>query len=148
MTRKQLDEALDALAASLLEAPAGRQRRSPRRLAELALQADTVDRHRAHADRANEATAPTPRCSPGRRRSRASIRSHERDLEQLMPWARLARIARTERTRSSGAASCVDSIPTLADLPDRCDAALVILAVTGRARGATSTATRSRESTR
>ena len=64
---------------------------------------------------------------------RASIQSHQRDLEQLMPWARL--VSTTSRSpqpqeRMTAALeealrSCFDSVPTLADLPDRCDAALV-----------------------
>ncbi len=87
VTRKQLDEALDALAASLRSAPttpagvAGR-------LAELALHADTItDIARTLAvERGDDASAEVLTWAEA---VRASIQSHESDLERLMPWARL-----------------------------------------------------------
>ena len=51
---------------------------------------------------------------------RASVRSHERDLDELMPWARLL-------PREGAADELSGSIPTLGELPDRCEQALAEL---------------------
>ena len=79
ITRQQLDDALDALADALREAPMPpaddrvrgwrRSRRTPRRW--------PTSRARS---RANAATTPAPRCCSGRRRRCASIESHRRDV--------------------------------------------------------------------
>jgi hypothetical protein len=64
---------------------------------------------------------------------RATVRSHAWDLEELMPWAQLgaagiANAGEPEATVLEEALrSCFDSFPTLADLPDRCDATLLVL---------------------
>ena len=68
---------------------------------------------------------------------RASIDSHRREVELLMPWASLitgdSAIAPAEQTAAGISPGCAlgavfDSIPTLGDLPDRCEAAIGILA--------------------
>ncbi|HEY8154025.1 MAG TPA: glucoamylase family protein [Myxococcota bacterium] len=119
VTWKQLDEALEALAASLApapETPAG----VAGRLAEMLLQADTVidiartlTVERGDGDAAEVLTWAEA--------LGACIRGHERDALQLLPFAHL--LAEQARVRP-----LFDSIPSLANLPDRCDAALAILA--------------------
>lgn len=132
VTRKQLNEALDALAASLREAPAAPVRgvaNIARRLAALVLHADTLTdiARTLSAGRGDGASADVLTWAEA---VRASIQGHARDLEQLMPWARLVAAARVDGETSPEEAlgSLFDSIPTLADLPDRCETALDILA--------------------
>jgi len=135
VTRKQLHEALDALGASLRSAPA-----TPAdvagQLAELVLHGDTIVdiAQTLTEERGDGASADVLSWAEA---VRASIQSHARDLEQLMPWARLvfrdvALIATpgADEHRSPDVAlrSCFDSVPTLTDLPDRCAAAIDILA--------------------
>jgi cyclic beta-1,2-glucan synthetase len=139
VTRKQLYEALDALAAALRSAPstpAG----TAGQLAELVLLADTVvdiaqilTEELGAAARADTATEVLTWAEA----LRASIRSHARDLVQLMPWARLvfrdaALIGGPDADGHSSPEealrSCFDVIPTLVDLPDRCVMAIDILA--------------------
>jgi cyclic beta-1,2-glucan synthetase len=125
VTRKQLDEALDGLATLLQPAPpmpvvvAGR-------LGELARQADNL------VDIAGTLTA--ERGDAGgthvlywAETVRACIRGHERDLEQLMPWAPLISTLGAP-SAEEGLEPLFDPLVSLADLPDRCDAALQILA--------------------
>ncbi len=88
VTRKQLDEALDTLAAALRGSPAETPAGVAGRLAELAVHAETVtDIARAlTGERGDGASAEVRACAEA---VRASIQSHARDLQQLMPWARL-----------------------------------------------------------
>ena len=59
----------------------------------------------------------------------ATLRSHQRDLAHLMPWASL--LARNEDTSLEPAlVSLLGTMPSLAELPDFCGAAIAIL--TGR----------------
>ncbi|MFI5394795.1 MAG: GH36-type glycosyl hydrolase domain-containing protein [Candidatus Binatia bacterium] len=135
VTRKQLDEALDTLAAPLQGSPAETPAGVAGRVAALAVHADTVtDIARALTEeRGDGASADVLTWAEA---VRASIQSHERDLQQLMPWARLlfrdtALITTTgtdgHTSPDEALRSCFDTIPTLADLPDRCNVALVIL---------------------
>ncbi|HVO22516.1 MAG TPA: glucoamylase family protein [Candidatus Margulisiibacteriota bacterium] len=131
VTRKQLHEALDALAALLRSAPntpagiAGQ-------LAELVLHGDTIVDIAQTLTEDHEADVLI-----WAQAVRASIQSQARDIEDLMPWARLvfrdvALVATpgADEHRSPDVAlrSCLDSVPTLTDLPDRCAAAIDILA--------------------
>ena len=135
VTRKQLDESLDTLEAALRAAPPHTPAAVAGRLAELADHADTVaDIARTLADERGEGAH--AEVLAWAEAVRESIQGHQRDLQQLMPWARLllrdaARITSAdadERAALDAALrSCFDSVPTLADLPDRCDAALVVL---------------------
>ncbi len=68
---------------------------------------------------------------------RASIESHRREVESLMPWASLVTLdaAIAPPSKEAGGISqdnvlgtLFDSIPTLGDLPDRCAEAIGILA--------------------
>ena len=68
---------------------------------------------------------------------RASIDSHRREVELLMPWASLVALdaAIAPASKEAGGISqdnvlgtLFDSIPTLGDLPDRCAEAIAILA--------------------
>ena len=106
VTRKQLNEALDACRRRF-----DRNRRLRRgiagRLAELAIHADTVtdmartlteERGDGSAGGANEVLTWAEAI-------RASIQSHERDLEQLMPWANLV-AARRRAHLAAGADGC------------------------------------------
>ena len=135
VTPKQLDEALDALSAVLQsdpQTPAG----LAAQLAELALHADSViDIARTltteRGDSAGEEVLAWADAV------RTSIDSHRREIELLMPWARLVTIdaAITPASKELGGISqdnvlgtLFDSIPTLGDLPDRCVEASRILA--------------------
>ena len=135
VTRKQLDESLDTLEEALRELPPQTPAALAGRLAELADHAETMT-DIARTLTGERADGPDADVLAWAEAVRASIQSHQRDLHQLMPWARLlARDAAhipsaqgDERTALDAALmSCFASVPTLADLPDRCDAALVIL---------------------
>jgi cyclic beta-1,2-glucan synthetase len=121
VSRKHLDEALDALAASL-GTPTATPHGVAARLAELAVQADTVT-DIAHTLIAEQG-APDEVLAFALA-IRATIQSHERDLATLMPWARLVA---GDGALAATLGSLVETMPSLADLPDWCDAALVALA--------------------
>ncbi|HEX6435515.1 MAG TPA: glucoamylase family protein, partial [Candidatus Binatia bacterium] len=129
VTRKQLDEALDALTAALSPVPS-----TPgdwvARFTELGVRARTV------ADIARTLTAERGDSAEGELGAwaegvRAAIESHARDLDAAMPWARLvyskAPLNRTmvaeEDLVSTTMARFFLSVPTLADAPDRCESA-------------------------
>ncbi len=86
-------------------------------------------RHRANADRRNTAITPAP--APKRRvwadAIGASVRSHQRDLELLMPWAALIARDPALAAPDDELAPLLAAMPTLADLPDLCEAAIAIL---------------------
>ena len=104
VTWKQLDEALEALAASLSPTPAT-PAEIARRLAEIVLHADTViDIARTlTAERGDGDAAEVLSWAEA---LGASIRAHERDVELLMPFAPLL-------ADEVALGPCFDSIPTL-----------------------------------
>jgi cyclic beta-1,2-glucan synthetase len=129
VTRKHLDEALDALIAALKPVPV--------------TLGDWVARFTALEDRAQTITDVARTLSAERGDSpdgelvfwaeavRGSIESHARDLDTAVPWARLvfgAPINCTTMPEADSIAAAVAriflSIPTLADLPDRCKSAI------------------------
>ncbi len=158
VTRKHLEDALDVLSTTVrasLESVARAYpkteseyegEKSPRgaratpaglveQLAELAIHADTVaDIARTlSAERGDDAGGETLACVET---VRASIRSHQRDLERLMPWAKLiagdaapAPAANPDAGLSPEPAfgPGFDTVPTLSDLPNRCEAAILAL---------------------
>ncbi len=121
VSRKHLEEALDALAASL-EKPATTPRGVAARLAELAVHADTaVDIARtlvAEQSTLDDVLA----CALA---SSDTVKSHQRDLETLMPWLRFV-------ADDAGLAAKLGPLytrwPSLADLPDWCELAVAGLA--------------------
>src|SRR5713101_1322489 len=135
VTPKQLDEALDALSAVLQSDP-----RTPAGLAgqfaELRLHADSVidiaqTLTTERGDGAGEELLAWAHAT------RASIETHRREVELLMPWASLVTLdaATAPVSKEAGGISqdnvlgtLFDSIPTLGDLPDRCAEAIGILA--------------------
>ena len=130
VTRRQLDEALDGLGAMLRAdeaTPAG----VARRLARLAAQADTVtDMARTLGEErgGDDALEVLAWCEA----VHAAVRAHGHDLEELMPWAGLidddaGGAAEAGWSMSESLRALLDSMPTLADLPDRCEAAVLIL---------------------
>ncbi|HLQ36931.1 MAG TPA: glucoamylase family protein, partial [Planctomycetota bacterium] len=127
VTRAQLDDALAACAVTLGQAPAGPVATAAR-LAELALHADTVtDIARVLA--AERVDAGSAEVLAWAEALRACVQGHDRDLEQLLPWARLL------GSGSSGEPPAADdalgalfaSMPSLAELPDRCELAVRML---------------------
>jgi cyclic beta-1,2-glucan synthetase len=115
VTWKQLDEALDLVAAALEPmptAPTG----VAERLAALASHAETVaDIARTlTGGRGDDAGADLLYWAEA---LRSSIQSHERDLELLLPWARGGK-------DDAALGSLLESMPTLAELPDRCEEAI------------------------
>ena len=128
VTRKQLDEAIDALSAAL--SPAAM---TPAdwlvRLTELEARAQTM------SDIARTLTAERGDSAEGELLAwaeavRAAIESHGRDLDAAMPWARLvfgkAPLNRKpeEDLVSTTMVRVFLSVPTLADAPDRCETAI------------------------
>ncbi|HEX6260778.1 MAG TPA: glucoamylase family protein, partial [Woeseiaceae bacterium] len=130
VTRKHLDEALDALTAALSPDPS-----TPGdwvvRLTELGARARTM------VDIARTLTAERGDSGEGELLAwaeavRAAIESHARDLDAAMPWARLvygkAPLNSTtvaEQDLVSATVACFFlSVPTLADAPDRCKGAI------------------------
>jgi cyclic beta-1,2-glucan synthetase len=132
VTPKQLDEALDAISAVLQS-----DRRTPTgldaQLAELGLHADSVIDivQTLTSERGDDASAELVAWAGA---IRASIDSHRREVELLMPWARLltpdvAIAPISERiSQDTLFGTLFNSIPTLRELPDRCAEALGILA--------------------
>ena len=135
VTPKQLDEALDAISAVLQSDP-----RTPAsvaaQLAELGLHADSVIdiAQTLTTERGDGAGAELLAWAGA---IRASIDSHRREVELLMPWASLltldagiAPVAKEADGISPDGlfGTLFDSIPTLGDLPDRCAKAIGILA--------------------
>ncbi|MBN1422853.1 MAG: hypothetical protein JXP34_29015 [Planctomycetes bacterium] len=141
VTLKQLDEALEALDASLRRAPA-----TPASMAgllgELVVHADTVTdiARTITEERGDGGGADVLTCAEI---VRASVRSHLRDLEELMPWARLIAARHPETAAlGEGLGAFLGTVPTPADLPDRCDEAIRLLA-RHRADGSAQTGGRS-----
>ncbi|MGZ6251660.1 MAG: GH36-type glycosyl hydrolase domain-containing protein [Candidatus Binataceae bacterium] len=135
VTATQLYEALDALGATLAPNP-----RTPaalaEQLAELRVHAGSVVdiAQTLTSERGDGAGAELLAWAEA---IRASIDSHRREAELLMPWASLITgdpaIAPAEQTAAGVSPGCAlgavfDSIPTLGALPDRCEAAIGILA--------------------
>jgi cyclic beta-1,2-glucan synthetase len=159
VTRRHLEDALDALSTAVFaarrsagiarlrvesehngEKSLGRVPSTPAalvgQLAELALHADTATdiARTLSAELGDPASAEVLACAEA---MRASIQSHQRDLDQLMPWANLvARNAASAAAVNLDANVCAqsacgpifDSVPTLAELPKRCAAAILMLA--------------------
>ena len=150
VTRKHLEDALEALSttvsaylgavggAGLPDASgadagkaSGRAPASPAgligRMAELVLRAETLTdiARTLSAERGDEASAEVLACAEA---VKVSLQSHQRDFEELMPWAKLvaaetalaapANVA-IDRSPEQSLARLFDSIPTLADLPKR-----------------------------
>ncbi len=153
VTRKHLDDALDALTAGLNPVPV-----TPGdwvvRLAELEAHAHTMA-DIAHTLTAERGDSVDTELLAWIEAARASIHSHARDLDVVLPWARLI----FGNTRSNRATipeqelgwteipRIFFSLPTLADTPDHCERAIREL-TTLRARLATEGAPQSDAMTR
>ncbi len=132
-TRQRLAEALDGVTAAVKETP-----HTPgewaRRLAEieaLALTVTATTRALVEEDR----ESPQTDALVWAEAIRASVESHARDLDTIMPWARLL-AGNAMASLTSGLAameSLAVGFPPLADTPDRCETAIREL-VTLRAR--------------
>ncbi|MGH7788817.1 MAG: GH36-type glycosyl hydrolase domain-containing protein [Candidatus Binatia bacterium] len=128
VSRKDLEAALDTLDTALRFLPG-----SPAALAvhltALAPLADTVaDIARTlAAERDDEASAEARYWAEA---IGTSLHSHVRDLDQLMPWARLIgdRPPDAVDADEDPLTILLGSVPTLTDLPDRCEAAIAALA--------------------
>ncbi|MEO8603574.1 MAG: glucoamylase family protein, partial [bacterium] len=131
VTRTQMDEALDGLAAELAPPPATLLETADR-LAALEQRADTLSdvARTLGAERGDTAHAEMLAWSEA---VRTSIGSQARDLEQLMPWARLLSLPAASGSAAGNArvrdalGGLLDAMPTLAELPDRCAAAVGVL---------------------
>ena len=153
VTRKHLDEALDALTMTLSPVPV-----TPGdwvvRLAELEARADTMAdiAQTLTAERGDSADAEVLAWAEA---VRAAIASHARDFDLALPWARLV----FGKTLSHGATTLEQalgstaiarfflSFPTLAETPDHCESVIHEL-TTVRARLATDAAAQSDALTR
>ena len=136
VTAKQLDEALDALGGHARRRIRGLRRRWPNSWRNSGLHAGSVVdiAQTLTTERGDGAGAELLAWAEA---IRASIDSHRREVELLMPWASLITARRGDRAGGAKAAgvspdcalgAVFDSIPTLGDLPDRCEAAIGILA--------------------
>jgi len=126
VTQAQLDDAIAVFAAasSAPASPAG----TATQLAELAAHVDTAtDIARTLAGEWGDAGS--AEVLAWVEAMGACVHGHERDLEELLPWARLlADAANAGVTADPALAALLGSIPTLSEVPDRCDAAVRILA--------------------
>jgi cyclic beta-1,2-glucan synthetase len=131
VTSGHLDDALTALSVSLLRA-ATTPAEIAARLTGLALEAHTaVDIARTlNYERGDESSAGLLKWVAA---LRDSILSHQRDVEQFMPWAKLAtdatHIAAEEAVLGGGShweavGRLFESVSTIADLPVRCEKAI------------------------
>jgi cyclic beta-1,2-glucan synthetase len=126
VTRKQLDEALDALAIALSPVPV-----TPGdwvvRLTELKARAHTMAdiAHTLTAERGDRADAELVAWAEA---VRAAIESFTRDLETVFPWASLAFGNRStipdQELGSAALARFFPALPILADTPQRCETAI------------------------
>jgi cyclic beta-1,2-glucan synthetase len=127
--RKHLEDGLLALDA-LLENPPATPAESAGRLADLMLRSDTiVDIARTLAEDRGDATS--GEMLAWAKAMDAAVRSHQRDVERLMPWAGSGRIDAllpdADAASRQDLGMLFESIPTLADLPDLCEAAIGIV---------------------
>jgi cyclic beta-1,2-glucan synthetase len=122
VTPKQLDEALEGLCVVLRSEPESCATAAAQ-MAELAMQADAViDIARALTqDRADLEGTEVLLWAES---LRACIRSHQREIELLMPWAFLTS---PDADDLEGLGTLFDSIPNLGALSDRCDQATGVL---------------------
>ena len=112
--------ALDEFAASL-----GQPASTP---VGIATQLNELRRHAATVRQLAEAAGHGTEAVAWAESIRAAIDSHQRDLDALMPWARLLAGAPTGRARSDPALiALIDGTPSLAGLPDLCAAAIAVL---------------------
>ncbi|MGO9267036.1 MAG: GH36-type glycosyl hydrolase domain-containing protein [Candidatus Binataceae bacterium] len=129
VTRKDLDDALDALTVSLPGAPTTPADVAAR-LAGLALDAHTASdiARTLHEERGDDGSTQVLNWVEA---VRASILSHQRDVEQFMPWAKLAGdvtlIAAEEPALAETLGHLFTSVPAIADLPDHCAKAIGVL---------------------
>jgi cyclic beta-1,2-glucan synthetase len=127
VTVRHLAEARDALAAALREAPRS-PAESAARVRRLVRYADTlVDVSRVLTTHDGEAESGD--ALVWAQAARATIVSHERDLEALMPWAPDLEAAQTDPAGTppeilSALTRLFSSPPSPADLPDRCRVAI------------------------
>ena len=127
VTVRHLAEARDALAAALREAPRS-PAESAARVRRLVRYADTlVDVSRVLTTHDGEAESGD--ALVWAQAARATIVSHERDLEALMPWAPDLEAAQTDPAGTppeilSALTRLFSSPPSPADLPDRCRGAI------------------------
>jgi cyclic beta-1,2-glucan synthetase len=151
VTRKHLDEALEALAMALSPVPV-----TPgdwvMRLAELQARADSLTdiAQTLSAERGDNADAEVLIWA---QTARAAIESHARDLTMALPWARLVFGNPHGATTLEHTGAPMEiarfflAFPTLADMPDRCETAIQQL-TTLRARLASDSAAQSDTSAR
>ncbi len=134
VTRKQLCDAIDALASALASPPVDAAGWAVR-IVDLRGRAHTVaDIAQAWAQERGD--APDSELRVWADAARACVESHARDVELLIPWARLsAKEIAAMAERSPGQppewvaiAPFFQSVPALEDAPERCEAALRELA--------------------
>ena len=135
-TRKRLDDSLDILTASLgpvSTTPAG----IARQLAALALHSDSVTEIARTLVKEQSGSAGADLLT-WTEAVFACIRSHQHDLDWLMPWASLmtSSIGLFPATTMKGNAApqetlerLFDKMPSLVDLPDSCETAVAALAI-------------------
>jgi len=125
VTRKHLSDAVDSLAAALRQAPLDPVGIA-RRLQELAIHADSIAgiaRTLAkERDDSSGADVLTWAEAVG-----ASILSHQRDFDSLMPWARLIDRDQINSLPDDRLVLPFGAMPALTDLPDLCETAISIL---------------------
>jgi len=125
--RKQLSGDLDRIAVLL-----GRGASTPvaisERLQELAHHAESVAGiARTLAEQRGESAGTGAELLVWANAVSASVRSHRRDLESMVPWAGLAAGDGDKTLLDDDLASLLGSVPTLAQLPELCAAAIAIL---------------------
>jgi cyclic beta-1,2-glucan synthetase len=138
VTRKHLEEEIEALL-SALSVPLASVQATPAnlavRLTELMQHTDTLTdiARTLSAERGDKASMEVLAWAEA---TNASLRSHQRDFDQLLPWAKLladdaiqsaTANPASDRLSEPAFARIFDAVPTLADLPDQCEAALLIV---------------------
>ena len=134
VTRRQLLEALDALAVSLRSPPSSSSGIASR-LLELGLHGETIlDIAQAlGAERGDAASADVVDWATA---LRDCIGSHARDLGRLLPWAGLdlgeldgpTPVGEAAAASVAGLRDSLEAVPALRDLPDRCATVVALLA--------------------
>jgi cyclic beta-1,2-glucan glucanotransferase len=127
VTRRHLDDALNILAAALREVPATSVGIAGQ-LQELAQHAERVaGLGRTLVEEHGEGTGGSADVLVWADAIGACILSHQRDLDDLVPWAGLIARGGSRTLPANELAPLVAAMPTLADLPDLCEAAIAVL---------------------
>jgi cyclic beta-1,2-glucan synthetase len=132
VTRESLDAALDALSEGLQDRPDSPSKIAAR-LSELLVYADSmVYLTKALGEECPDRASVGADALAAMEAVRAALRTHQRDLEHLVPWAShvatdTTLLAEPDTAEGGLSPAGLNTMPTLADVPRRCDRVIRLL---------------------